>query len=426
MGHVRFARLCRRGRHRRHRRHPCTSGGRAAARTRPRQSPTLRPRRVGPGAVMLAGDDAQSDASAAAAEEDAAAPRPAVWRVARLADDPAMTIVDGTLGKRPLLAALGAAGLPRSESHRVVSLARGRARRRIASTRRTRSRSRATRRAAASSRTRSPARPSTCGRDARTRRTDGTMRLVARKLELPSERVRVRKAVLVGADLRASFADGGPRAHRRRAHDARRRARRPRRARRHPPGRAPPPRRDRTSASTAPSCAGRRSTPSSTSRRPRARRRCASTGSTRTTTAHGWYDAKGRAALPRRAGARRCPSRASRRAFNPHRMHPVLHVVMPHNGVDLRGADGHARLRDRRGDRGERGQRRAVRQQGADRAPGRHHERLLPPLALRGGACTSASTSRAASSSRTSGRPGASRGRTCTSASRRTACSSTR
>jgi murein DD-endopeptidase MepM/ murein hydrolase activator NlpD len=26
--------------------------------------------------------------------------------------------------------------------------------------------------------------------------------------------------------------------------------------------------------------------------------------------------------------------------FNPHRMHPVLHVVMPHNGVDLRASAG--------------------------------------------------------------------------------------
>ncbi len=48
----------------------------------------------------------------------------------------------------------------------------------------------------------------------------------------------------------------------------------------------------------------------------------------------GWYDAKGR--QPYRGGWR-TPVPLARIAsrFNPHRMHPVLHVVMPHNGVDF-------------------------------------------------------------------------------------------
>jgi murein DD-endopeptidase MepM/ murein hydrolase activator NlpD len=49
---------------------------------------------------------------------------------------------------------------------------------------------------------------------------------------------------------------------------------------------------------------------------------------------HGWFDAKGR--QPYRGGFR-SPVPLARIAsrFNPHRMHPVLHVVMPHNGVDF-------------------------------------------------------------------------------------------
>jgi murein DD-endopeptidase MepM/ murein hydrolase activator NlpD len=48
----------------------------------------------------------------------------------------------------------------------------------------------------------------------------------------------------------------------------------------------------------------------------------------------GWYDAKGR--QPYRGGWH-LPVPLTRIAsrFNPHRMHPVLHIVMPHNGIDL-------------------------------------------------------------------------------------------
>jgi murein DD-endopeptidase MepM/ murein hydrolase activator NlpD len=48
----------------------------------------------------------------------------------------------------------------------------------------------------------------------------------------------------------------------------------------------------------------------------------------------GWFDAKGKQPYH---GGWRSPvpfARISSR-FNPHRMHPVLHVIMPHNGVDF-------------------------------------------------------------------------------------------
>jgi murein DD-endopeptidase MepM/ murein hydrolase activator NlpD len=54
---------------------------------------------------------------------------------------------------------------------------------------------------------------------------------------------------------------------------------------------------------------------------------------------HGYYDAKGR--QPYRGGWR-SPVPLARIAsrFNPRRMHPVLHIVMPHNGVDFAAPTG--------------------------------------------------------------------------------------
>jgi murein DD-endopeptidase MepM/ murein hydrolase activator NlpD len=48
----------------------------------------------------------------------------------------------------------------------------------------------------------------------------------------------------------------------------------------------------------------------------------------------GWFDSRGRQPYH---GGWRSPVPLARIAsrFNPHRMHPVLHVVMPHNGVDF-------------------------------------------------------------------------------------------
>ncbi len=49
---------------------------------------------------------------------------------------------------------------------------------------------------------------------------------------------------------------------------------------------------------------------------------------------------QGPAALRTAAGASPVPLARVASRFNPHRMHPVLHVVMPHNGVDLRASAG--------------------------------------------------------------------------------------
>ena len=55
--------------------------------------------------------------------------------------------------------------------------------------------------------------------------------------------------------------------------------------------------------------------------------------------AHGYFDAKGR--QPTHGGWRMpIPLARISSRFNPHRMHPVLHTVMPHNGVDFAAAPG--------------------------------------------------------------------------------------
>ena len=118
----------------------------------------------------------------------------------------------------------------------------------------------------------------------------------------------------------------------------------------------------------------------------------------------GYFDAQGR--QPYHGGWRSpVPMARISSRFNPHRMHPVLHVVMPHNGVDFAAAPGtpvYARQRAS-----------SAASATAARAgtwcrsthPRRLHQRVLPPLALRGGPSTPASTSRRASSSATSARP---------------------
>lgn len=46
--------------------------------------------------------------------------RPPVWRIAHLAHDPAVEIIDGTVGRRPILAALTLSGMSRTQAYRVV------------------------------------------------------------------------------------------------------------------------------------------------------------------------------------------------------------------------------------------------------------------------------------------------------------------
>ncbi len=55
--------------------------------------------------------------------------------------------------------------------------------------------------------------------------------------------------------------------------------------------------------------------------------------------ARGWFDARGH--QPYQGGWRSpIPGGRVSSRFNPHRMHPVLHVVMPHNGVDFGASTG--------------------------------------------------------------------------------------
>jgi murein DD-endopeptidase MepM/ murein hydrolase activator NlpD len=74
--------------------------------------------------VTLAVDagEAAVDAGTAVALPDVvlAPPRPPVWRVANLSNDRSVTYVEGVVGKRPLAVALDAAGLPRVEVQRVL------------------------------------------------------------------------------------------------------------------------------------------------------------------------------------------------------------------------------------------------------------------------------------------------------------------
>ncbi|HEY8040230.1 MAG TPA: M23 family metallopeptidase [Polyangiaceae bacterium] len=267
--------------------------------------------------------------------EDTAPARPSVWRVARLADDAGITLVEGVLGRRPLLVALGSAGVSRSESQRIArSLGDVRDVDRFGPRDTfTVARDKASGHVVAYEMASSPIDVWQAREEPQ---ADGSIRLMPRRLDLQSERVRVRKAVLVGADLRASFADAGL---------------------------GPI---DDVLAMLDDALEGHAELPDL---RPGARLRVLATQErvdgvfTRWTSLdaveyfpaapsapsvrvywfgdderpkdhHGWYDARGR--QPNHGGWRTpLPFARIASRFNPHRMHPVLHVVMPHNGVDF-------------------------------------------------------------------------------------------
>jgi len=288
-------------------------------------------------AVVDAAVDAVADATPA---------RPVLWRVAQLADDPAVTLVDVVINRRPLLVALGEAKLSHREAKRLAdSLAD------VHGTERFGPKDSlsiaidtATRRVVAYEFATSPGDVW----QAREQESDGSSRLEARKLPLEVERVRVGKAVLVGADLRASFAEAGL---------------------------API---DDVLALLDDALEGHAEL---SDIRPGARLRVVATqervdgnfvrwasldaveyfpatpnapsvrvyrfgggddaGEQAGAAAkrRGWYDAKGR--QPYHGGWRSpVPLARITSRFNPHRMHPVLHVTMPHNGVDFKAPVG--------------------------------------------------------------------------------------
>ncbi|HEY1692592.1 MAG TPA: peptidoglycan DD-metalloendopeptidase family protein [Polyangiaceae bacterium] len=291
--------------------------------------------------TIAGGDTAPADETSATPAgsveaEPETAPRAAVWRVARLADDPGITMIDGAVARRPLLTALGAAGLPRSEAQRVVhsledvrdvdhfgpkdtfSVARDKA----------------TGRVVAYEITSSP----TDVWQGKEEALGGGYQLLPRKLDLPSERVRIRKAFVVGTDLRASLTEAGLapvedvlsmlddalEGHAELA-DIR-------------PGArlrlvATQERVDGVFARWA-SLDAVEYFPA-TANAPSVRvywdgDEHGEHGGKES----GWYDAKGRQPYK---GGWRAPVPATRIAshFNPHRMHPILHIVMPHNGIDF-------------------------------------------------------------------------------------------
>jgi murein DD-endopeptidase MepM/ murein hydrolase activator NlpD len=280
-------------------------------------------------------DDGGLDAAPEVAEE-ARPVRPTVWRVARLADDPTVTLVDGVMARRPLLAALGAAGLAHGEAQRIArsledvrdidrfglkdtfTVARDKADGHVVAYE------------IASS-------PSEVWQAHEEPLSDGTNKLVARKLDLPSERVRVKKALVVGSDLRASFTDAGLtpiddvlsmlddalEGHAELA-DIRAGARLRLVATQE--------RVDGVFARWA-SLDAVEYFPASAAA-PAVRVYLLGGDEDRRHDRRGWFDAKGRQPYH---GGWRSPVPMARIAsrFNPHRMHPVLHVLMPHNGVDF-------------------------------------------------------------------------------------------
>jgi murein DD-endopeptidase MepM/ murein hydrolase activator NlpD len=275
-------------------------------------------------------DDGGADASDGAAD-DAAAVRQPHWRVARLADDGSATVVDGAIGRRPLLSALTSSGLPLSESQRVAKS--------LADVRDvdhfgpkdtfTVARDKASGRVLAYE---IVSGPSEIWQAREEEQTGGATKLVARRLGLAVESVRVHKSVVVGPDLRASFTDAGL---------------------------TPV---DDILTMLDDALEGHAEL---SDLRAGARLRIAATAEYVDGTFvrwvgldaveyvpaaanavpvrvywfddeayRGWYDAKGR--QPARGGFRApLPFTRIVSRFNPHRMHPVLHVVMPHNGVDF-------------------------------------------------------------------------------------------
>ncbi|HEV3192073.1 MAG TPA: hypothetical protein VGY54_16290, partial [Polyangiaceae bacterium] len=131
-----------------------------------------------------------------------------IWRIAQLASDSNISLVETVIGHRPLLAALAAAHVSHTEAQRLTkSLAAVRNIERMGpKDALTIALDKTTLRLAAYEFATSPSDVWQAREEAL---SDGTTKLEARKLDLLTQRVRLGKAVLVGADLRASFAEAG-------------------------------------------------------------------------------------------------------------------------------------------------------------------------------------------------------------------------
>ncbi len=282
--------------------------------------------------VFDSGSDAAVEAAAPAVSQPTA-----TWRVAQMNGVAGVTIVDVPLAHRSLQNALATARLEREETDRVTrSLAS------IPNVDRSDSKDMltlaldtATHHVVAYELSSSPtdvwqAREQTVA--------DGTMKLEPRRLDLVSQRVRVGKAVVVGADLRASFAEAGLGSSedllsmlddaldgRTELSDIRPGAR-------------------LRLVATQEQVEGEfvrwvsldavEYFPAGGNARPVRVYALVEGDSDREPTKRAFYDAKGRQPV---RGGWRSPVPFARIAsrFNPHRMHPVLHVIMPHNGVDF-------------------------------------------------------------------------------------------
>ncbi len=277
-----------------------------------------------------------ADAAVAAVSDDAAPGPPPVWRLARLGGDATLEIVEGTVGKRSLHTALLSAGLTKNEAHRIYESFDGvrRLERSHAKDTFSFARERTTGRVVAFEYATSPF-------DVWQARNDAGGTLVAKKLELDVQRVRVAVGLAVTEDLRASIVKAGLdddllkmlddalEGHAELS-DLRPGARL----------------RILATEERVEGAFGRYAeldaveyfppNPNAPSIRvywygqePIARKRAIG----------GFYDAKGRQPYH---GGWRTPvpfARISSR-FNPNRMHPVLHVVMPHTGVDFAATAG--------------------------------------------------------------------------------------
>jgi hypothetical protein len=264
-------------------------------------------------------------------------PAERVWRVARLADDSTVSVQDVTVGRRPLFSALAAAHVRRDEAQRLVaSLDRVRSADRVGpKDTLTVALDKASGRVVAYELASSPV-DVWQGREVAD--VDGGLLLETHPLKLSSERVRVGKAIVVGTDLRASLVEAGLT----------------------PVDDVLAMLDDALDGHAEPSAirSGARLRIVATQEQVdgafvrwlslEAVEYFPATGSPSVRvyslgdaddgdgrgSRHGWYDAKGR--QPYRGGWRTpVPMARIASRFNPHRMHPVLHVVMPHNGVDF-------------------------------------------------------------------------------------------